>query len=80
MKEVKEELFEVEVQDDGLFKYPPVKKIAFADGTIQTYVHIDRISPQLARAEHDFKQSLNISIGYAFRPCRRRNRTHLCER
>jgi hypothetical protein len=76
---MKKEMFELDCQDDGLFKYPPIKKIAFEDGTIQTYVHIDRISPQLARAEHELRHSINISVGYLLRP-RRKNRIHRCER
>lgn len=55
--------------------YPTAVKLAFDDGTVQTYTYEGAVSPQLAIAQDRFEQSLNISIGYQYQP-KRKNRIH----
>lgn len=53
--------------------YPVAVKIAFDDGTVQTYTFQFEVSPQYLIAKNRFEESLNISIGYQYKP-KRKNR------
>lgn len=53
--------------------YPVAVKIAFDDGTVQTYTFEGTVNLQLMAARNRFEESLNISIGYQYKP-KRKNR------
>ena len=60
-------------------KYPVAVKIAMDDGSVQTYSLDSMPSPNVIKATEILEQSIEISIGYQYRP-KRRNRIHRCDR
>ena len=57
-------------------EYPVVLKVAMDDGTVQEYALVNDVSPCFKRSQDILTESISISIGYQFKPKKRRNRTH----
>jgi len=60
-------------------EYPVAVRLAMDDGSIQTYVLENSVSPKVRKAQSLIDESIQISIGYQYRP-RRKNRSHRCDR
>lgn len=57
--------------------YPVAVKIAMDDGTIQTYTLDNKMDYQFQKV----MKSLNkLTVGYQYKPKRRKNRIHRCDR
>lgn len=56
-------------------KYPVAVKILMDDNTAQLYTLDSAMSPKVIKAKADFEHSLEISIGYQYRP-KRKDRIH----
>lgn len=60
-------------------KYPVALKVAMEDGTVQEYTLNRNIEPYFNRSQDILAESIQISIGYQYRP-RRKDRIHRCKR
>lgn len=72
-------LLDIHCIEEPNCEYPAAVKLLMDDGSIQTYVFEGKEPPHIQKARNIFEQSLEISIGYQYRP-KRRNRIHLCKR
>ena len=61
-------------------EYPVAVKILMDDHTAQLYTLDTAMSPKVMKAKEKFEESIEISIGYQYKPRRRKNRIHRCDR
>ena len=61
-------------------EYPVAVKILMDDNTAQVYTLDTAMSPKVMKSKADFEKSVHVSIGYIYKPRRRKNRIHRCER
>ena len=80
MKKLAKPLLDVHCITDPECEYPSAVKIAMDDGTVQTYFLDCPINPNVRKAQTRFDESIQISIGYQYKPKKRRNRIHRCDR
>ena len=59
--------------------YPVAVRLLMDDSTVQTYVLENSMSPKCQKARCAFEESVEISIGYQYKP-KRKNRIHRSER
>lgn len=76
VKRVAKPLLDVHCITDPECEYPSAVKIAMDDGTVQTYFLDCPINPNVRKAQTRFDESIQISIGYQYKPRRRKNRIH----
>lgn len=55
--------------------YPAAVRLLMDDNTVQTYVLKADVSPHVVKTRENFEESIQISIGYQYRP-KRKDRTH----
>ena len=60
-------------------KYPVAVKIAMDDGSVKTYNIEEDFSPKFRTFTANMEESIEISIGYQYRP-KRKNRIHRGQR
>ena len=80
MKKLAKPLLDVHCITDPECEYPSAVKIAMDDGTVQTYFLDCPINPNVRKAQTRFDESIQISIGYQYKPKKRRNRIHRSQR
>jgi len=79
VKDVAKPLLDIHCINRNGCKYPVAVKIAMDDGSVQTYTLDSMPSPNVVKATEILEQSIEISIGYQYRP-KRRNRIHRGQR
>ena len=78
VKEMAKPLLHIHCITEKYCDYPVAVKVAMDDGSVQTYVLENSMSPKCQKARCAFEESVEISIGYQYdpHPRRRKNRIH----